>query len=223
MSDIGFRILPAAGAPDLDLIAQFRDIAVAHLSDSMQRMHSGQGILPLNRRARLAGAALTVRVPPGDNLMVHKALDLARPGEVIIVDAAGATTNAIIGELMSRYAIKRGVAGFVIDGAVRDSEVLSEGDFPVFARGVSHRGPFKSGPGEINVPVSIGGMVVCPGDIIVGDADGVVALGREDAPFILRAARAKAAKEQVQMEKIANGTNDRSWVDATLRSLGCAP
>jgi len=222
MSEIGFRILPAASAPDLGLIAQFRDVAVAHLSDSMQRMHSGQGILPLNRRCRLAGAALTVRVPPGDNLMVHKALDMARPGEVVVVDAAGGITNAIIGELMTRYAIKRGVAGFVIDGAVRDSEALAEGDFPIFARGVSHRGPFKAGPGEINVPVSIGGMVICPGDIVVGDADGVVAIHRDDAAAILKAGRAKALQEQAQMEKIASGTNDRSWVDATLRSLGCA-
>ena len=123
--------------------------------------------------------------------MVHKAIDLAAPGDVIVVDAGGDLDQAIIGEIMSSWAAKRGVAGFVIDGAIRDAAALSQGDFPVYARGVTHRGPYKDGPGEINVPVSIGGMVVQPGDIIIGDADGLLAIPQADAEASSPAPRAQ--------------------------------
>ena len=122
----------------------------------------------------MAGPALTVKTRPGDNLMLHKALDLAEPGDVIVVDAGGDLTNAIIGEIMSGYAASRGLGGIVINGAIRDAGALRRASFPVYAAGVTHRGPYKDGPGEINVPIAIDGMVIEPGDLIVGDEDGVL-------------------------------------------------
>lgn len=221
--NIGFRILPSPPPPPPGLVEALRGRATSHLSDCMGRVvGSGAGLRPMHAGGAMAGPALTVKVPPGDNLMVHKALDLARAGDVIVVDAGGETTNAIIGEIMSRLAAKRGLGGLVIDGAIRDVAAIAAGALPVYARGVSHRGPYKDGPGEINVPVSIGGMVVRPGDLVVGDADGLVVLAAQDAPAVLEAAIALAAREDVTMRGIDDGTVDRSWVDATLRQKGLA-
>src|SRR5690606_36251902 len=124
----------------------------------------------------LAGPALTVRTRPGDNLMLHKAIDIAEPGDVIVVDAGGDLTNSLMGELMLTYAKRRGVAGFVIYGAIRDADAFPQVNLPVFAAGVTHRGPYKDGPGEINVPIALEGMVVHPGDLVIGDRAGVLAV-----------------------------------------------
>ncbi len=140
---------------------------------------------------------------------------------MIVVDAGGALENAIVGELMCGWAEKRGVAGIVIDGAIRDSESLSEGDFPVYAAGVTHRGPWKDGPGEINVVVSVGGMVVHPGDLVAGDHDGIVAISPEDAERVITATEAHNRKEQATLVAIAAGTWDRKWVDEMLKARGC--
>ena len=172
-------------------------------------------------RSGMAGVALTVKARPGDNLMLHKAIDMAQPGDVIVMDAGGDTTNALFGEMMLAYAIKRGVAGLVLNGAIRDSDAMKEVNHPVFAVGVTHRGPFKDGPGEINVPIAIDGMVVHPGDIIIGDGDGVLCVPLDAADDILKKAQVKLAAETAQMQAIAEGKNDRSWVDTTLRTLGC--
>ena len=194
---------------------------MAHLSDCMNRLPGADGLDPMHRGDAMLGIALTVRVAPGDNLMVHKAIDIAQPGDVIVVDAGGDLSQAIIGEIMSTLAAKRGVAGMVINGAIRDSGALAVSRFPVYARGVTHRGPYKNGPGEINVPVSIGGMVVCPGDIMVGDEDGVVAVPVDIAPTVLKAAKAKAKEEDAVLKGIRKGKVDRSWVDKTLKERGC--
>ena len=169
---IGFRILPSPGRADPKLLQRLRALPVSNVSDNMQRSQ-GTNLEPMHRSGRMVGTAFTVRTRPGDNLMVHKAIDMAAPGDVIVVDAGGALENAIIGELMAGWAQKRGLAGFVIDGAIRDSEALAEGDFAVYAAGVTHCGPYKDGPGEINVVVTVGGMVVRPGDLVAGDHDGV--------------------------------------------------
>jgi RraA family protein len=221
MANIGFRILPAPKRAPASLIKQFHNVVVAHLSDCMNRLPGADGLNPMHRGDHMVGVALTVRVAPGDNLMVHKAIDIAQPGDVIVVDAGGDLSQAIIGEIMSTLAAKRGVAGMVIDGAIRDSGALAAARFPVYARGVTHRGPYKNGPGEINVPVSIGGMVVCPGDIMVGDEDGVVAVPVDIAPIVLKAAKAKAKEEDAVLKGIRKGKVDRSWVDATLKAKGC--
>ena len=222
MANIGFRILPAPKRPSAALLKQFKNVVVAHLSDSMNRLPGGDGLDPMHNGSHMVGVALTVRVCPGDNLMVHKAIDLAQPGDVIVVDAGGDLSQAIIGEIMSSLAARRGCAGMVIDGAIRDSGALAQSKFPVYARGVTHRGPYKNGPGEINVPVSIGGMVVNPGDIIVGDDDGMIALGQEIASIVLAAAKAKAKDEDAMLTNIRKGKKiDRSWVDNSLRAKGC--
>lgn len=221
MTNIGFRILPAPKRTPASLIKQFHNVVVAHLSDCMNRLPGADGLNPMHRGDHMVGVALTVRVAPGDNLMVHKAIDMAQPGDVIVVDAGGDLSQAIIGEIMTTLAAKRGVAGMVIDGAIRDSGAVAAARLPVYARGVTHRGPYKNGPGEINVPVSIGGMVVCPGDIMVGDEDGVVAVPVDIAPIVLKAAKAKAKEEDAVLKGIRKGKVDRSWVDATLKAKGC--
>ena len=213
----GSRIGPVPAAADPALIEALRTIPVACISDVMLRLvHGGATLRPIGEAA-LCGTAVTVRVPPGDNLMVHKALELARPGDVIVVDAAGDLTNAIIGERMVAVAMARGIAGIVIHGAVRDADHLRSCGFPVFAAGITHRGPYKNGPGEINFPIAINGMVVMPGDIVVGDADGLVCLPIADAPALTVAARKKADQEA----SVPPTEGDRAWIDETLRRIGC--
>jgi len=224
MDNIGFRILPMSNRPDKEIIKQFKSVVTPHISDNLNRIHAiSAGLRPYHREGKLVGTALTVKTRPGDNLMVHKAIDLAEPGDVIVVDAGGDLTNAIIGEIMMRIAEKKGISGFVIDGSIRDVAAFAANTFPVYARGVTHRGPYKDGPGEINVPVSVGGMLVHPGDIIVGDEDGLAVVPRELSHQILQLAREHAAKEEVIFRTIKDGTVDRSWVDQTLRQKGCDP
>jgi regulator of RNase E activity RraA len=153
--------------------------------------------------------------------MVHKALDIAEPGDIVVVDAGGDLTNAIIGELMVAHAQQRDLGGIVIYGAIRDSAELSAGSFPVFACGVTHRGPYKDGPGEVNVPISIGVMVINPGDLICGDPDGLLSVPINDVEPVFAAATKKHEAETKQMENIRVGNNDRAWVDAALQKQGC--
>ena len=188
---IGFAIHPRPAA-DASALALLRGIPTPILSDNMARMFAGGAALrPYHRGGAMIGPALTVRTRPGDNLMVHKAIDLAQPGDVIVVDAGGDLTNAIIGEIMTTLAQKRGVAGFVIDGAVRDVDAIAASDFPVYARGVTHRGPYKDGPGEINVPVAIDGMVIAPGDLVIGDEDGLLCIPYDEVETVYRDAKPK--------------------------------
>ena len=220
---IGFRVLNAQRKVAADWVARYRDIPVANVSDSMHRMTAGGSRLrPMHRQGVLAGPALTVKARPGDNLMLHYALDIAEPGDVIVVDAGGDLSNALIGEMMVAYAIKRGVAGIVINGAIRDAANIGAGDFPLFAAGVSHRGPYKDGPGEINVPIAIDGMVIEPGDLVIGDDDGLLCVPYDHVAEVYDRAAAKHAAEEKQMQQIAEGENDRSWVLAALKEKGCA-
>jgi RraA family protein len=217
------RILDISKRPSPQLIAEFARMVTPHLSDSMERLYAcGPQLRPMHKKGKLAGPAFTVKTAAGDNLLVHRALDSARPGDVIVVDAGGFLDIAIIGELMMSRARQRGIAGLVIWGAIRDSAEIGAGTFPVFASGVTHRGPYKNGPGEINVPIVIGGMVVNPGDIIVGDADGLVAVPQQIAEQVLASAQAILVKETAMMQQIQAGTVDRSWVAKTLKEKGYA-
>jgi RraA family protein len=219
---IGFRICARDRKVDAKWVDAFRSLPVANISDVMSRMTAGGAALrPYYTGGMMVGPAVTVKARPGDNLMVHKALDIAEPGDVVVVDAGGDLTNAIIGELMVAHAAQRGLGGIVINGAIRDSAELSAGAFPVFALGVTHRGPYKDGPGEVNVPISIGGMVINPGDLVCGDADGFLSVPMDDAETIFAAATKKHDAETKQMEAIRAGKNDRAWVDAALSKLGC--
>ncbi len=213
--------MPAQCSPEL--IERFRKLPVANVSDNMSRMFAGGPTLrPMHNGAVMAGPAFTVLTRPGDNLMVHKALDIAEPGDIVVVDAGGDLTNAIIGEIMTTYAELRKLGGIVINGAIRDSSALRASSFPVYAAGVTHRGPYKDGPGEINVPIAIGGMVIHPGDLVIGDGDGFLAVPIEGAEEIAKATEAKHAGEEKSLAGMRAGTApDRSWVDETLRRLGC--
>lgn len=218
----GFRILNRTQVASKELVDAFAKLPVANVSDSMSRMTAaGHTLRPMHASGNLAGVALTVKARPGDNLMLHKAIDIAVPGDVIVVDGGGDLTNALMGELMLAYAVKKGVAGFVLNAAIRDVDAFVETNLPTFAAGVSHRGPYKDGPGEINVPISIGGMVIHPGDIVIGDSDGVHCVPLADAEEVLKKTQAKSDAEINQMKAIAEGTNDRAWVDAALKRLGC--
>ena len=203
-----------------DLVEDLQQVVVSHLSDNLQRLQGVTGLQCIHRARKLVGTALTVKVRPGDNLLIYKALTLAQPGQVLVVDGAGDTTNALVGELIMLYAQQRGIVGFVIDGAVRDTAAFIEADFPCYARGVSHRGPYKQGPGAIGVPVSIGGQVIQSGDLVVGDEDGVVSFPVSDAPALIEAARKTAANEEAIKREIAIGRVEQSWLDKVLKPVG---
>lgn len=221
MTNIGFRILSRAERPPQSLLSAFAGIPAANIADNMNRMFClSAKIRPFNK-APLLGVAFTVKTRLGDNLMLHKAIDTAAPGDVIMVDAQGDTTYALMGELMITWAQSRGIAGFVIDGAIRDAGIIKQLSIPVYAAGVTPAGPYKDGPGEINTPVCCGGVTVKPGDIIVGDEDGVVVIDPQYAPEILEKTRKTMEKEASIMSDIKNGTWDRTWVDKELRDRGC--
>ncbi|MCM2472501.1 RraA family protein [Rhizobium sp. CG5] len=219
---LGFKVCKRQETVAKEWITKFADLPVANLSDVMSRMTAGGAPLrPFYTGGRMVGPAITVKARPGDNLMVHKALDIAEPGDIVVVDAGGDLTNAIIGELMVAHAEQRGLGGIVIFGAIRDSAEILAGSFPVFAAGVTHRGPYKDGPGEVNVPIAINGMVINPGDLVCGDPDGLLSVPAEFVEEVFVAASKKHAAETKQMENIKLGQNDRAWVDATLARLGC--
>ncbi|CAG9609102.1 RraA family protein [Pseudoneobacillus rhizosphaerae] len=218
MTNIGMRIYTKINRPSPDLISQFEGLPVPVIADNMNRMFCMDArIRPFNDK-KLLGSAFTIRTRPGDNLLVHKALDLAEPGDILVVDAQGDLTNAIIGELMALYAQKRNLGGLIIDGAVRDVDALRHLDIPIYAAGVNPRGPYKDGPGEINVPINCGGAVVNPGDILVGDQDGIVVINPADAEQLLIHSRNKLASEEETKKEIANLDWDRTWVDKALIS-----
>ena len=219
---IGFRVLKQQRKVAAEWVERYRSVPVANISDSMNRMTAGGASLkPMHRSGVLVGPALTVKARPGDNLMLHHALDIAQPGDVIVVDAGGDLSNALIGEMMVAYAIKKGVAGIVINGAIRDAASIGAGDFPVFAAGITHRGPYKDGPGEVNVPIALAGMVIEPGDLVIGDEDGLLCVPFDQVAEVYDRAHAKHAAEQQQLEQIALGENDRTWVLKSLTQKGC--
>lgn len=222
MKHIGCKIVRDFPRPDPALVERFRDLPVANIDDCMERTAAvDPAIKPLNS-AKLLGPAFTIKVPEGDNLMFHKAMDMAKPGDVIVIDAGGDDKRAIFGALMINYCKVRGIAGVIVDGSIRDAEELSEMDFPVYARGITPNGPYKNGPGEINTPIAFGGKVVCPGDIIVGDRDGIVVIKPEDAELLAEKAEGVLAMENGILKKILEeGSYVRNWVDEKLESIHC--
>jgi regulator of RNase E activity RraA len=208
------RKYPSAPSADPEIIATLKQIPVALLSDQLQRNRGSIGLQPYHHPAPLAGTAVTVRTRAGDNLAILRAFEIVRPGDVLVIDADGDVANALVGGIMTFYAASAGVAGMVLDGAIRDVAEIRERPFPVYARGVNHRGPYKDGPGAINVPVSVGGMAVCPGDIVVGDQDGLVVLSRDETPTVIEKALLQKQKEEETMQAIREGRWDRSFVNA---------
>jgi 4-hydroxy-4-methyl-2-oxoglutarate aldolase len=192
--------------PDAQMVKGFEGIPTGVVSDAMGRTGSMSAeIKPLWPRAKIVGPALTVRTFPADNLMIHKAVTLAKPGDVLVVNAGGYKDAAVFGDLLGFSCKAHGIAGIVIDGASRDAEGMAAIGFPVFARAVLPMGPLKDSPGAINIPVSCGGVAVRPGDVVVGDADGVVVVPQEFAGHVLSRAQAAAEKEQQLRERLAKG------------------
>ena len=222
MTNPGFRIKMNFPRPPRTLVEKFGAIPVANIGDIMNRLNCMEARIKRINSVPLLGCALTVKVRKGDNLLLHKAIDMAMPGDVIVLDAQGDTSYAITGELMIMWLRKRGVSGLIIDGCIRDVDyVRGIKDFPVYAIGVNPNGPLKEGGGEINFPITCGGVVVSPGDIVVGDADGVIVIDPEDAEDILKRAQQKQEIEVKAKKAIEALSWDRSWVDETLKAKGC--
>lgn len=199
------------------LLETLQAIPTSHLSDNMQRMSGIYGLQRFHKAKKLVGRALTVKVRPGDNLHIYLALTKAQPGDVLVIDGGGEVANALIGELIMLYGMERGVAGYVVDGAVRDVQAFYDKDVPCYARLANHRGPYKLGPGQVGVDVSIGGQVVKTGDYIVGDEDGLVVLPAQNTEELVRAALATAQREEAIKAEIANGLPYQKWMFDTLQ------
>ena len=208
--------------PSKALIERFREAPVANIDDSMDRMQAiDSSIKPIGNQGKLLGPAFTVKVAQGDNLFLHAAMDMVQPGDVVVIDAGGYEGRAIFGELMATYLKIRGAAGIVCDGAVRDrDEMAALEDFPIYARSATPDGPYKNGPGEIGTDVVVGGRTVHPGDIVVGDGDGVIFLDPATAEAVADATDKVIAMEAGIMDGILQGNYERPWVKAKLKALG---
>ena len=208
--------------PATALLSEFQGAPTGFVTDA----YNGKGcmdhrIKPLTPDMYLCGPAVTAYCPPGDILAVMATLDFVKKGDVIVVAGGGDNLAAKLGDLWLLWAARLGVAGIVCDGLVRDVKGLLAAGVPVFARGACPNGGFKTGPGEVNLPVSCGGIPVNPGDIVVGDRDGVVAVPLAHAEEVLALAKAQLGKETAILKSIAAGKADRRWVDETLRERGC--
>ena len=219
----GFRMRRHIGRPDPALVAGFREFETPMISDLMNRLYTMCTAIRnvTAPHLRILGPPCTVKVFPGDNLMVHKALDLAAPNDILVVDAGGSAMNAVLGDLVSTKARHRKITGFVVDGYVRDIPGIVALDFPVYARGVTPIGPLHRGPGEVNFPVQCGGIVVHPGDIIVGDENGVVVIPQDAAASLLERLRMRRETEANYVAAVARGEFSNAWVDALLTQGGC--
>ena len=202
-------------------IAALSGIPSSILSDSLGRNLVAKQILPIHKKLiSVCANAFTVEVRSGDNLMIHKALQMIKPGDALVIAGDGEIDRALFGEILMTIAKKRGAVAAIVDGAVRDIDAFDRESFPCWARGVSLRGPFKDGPGTINQPITIGGMEVHPGDIIVADIDGVIAIPRNLAQDAIRLGKEKQTQEENMISAILNGQYDDSWVDKTLKEKG---
>ncbi|WP_399888246.1 RraA family protein [Streptomyces sp. BBFR51] len=189
------------------------EVPAANVGDALERMTvMDGGIRLLTGRSALLGNALTVDVRSGDNLAVHRALDEARPGDVLVVNGHGDMTRALIGDLIGEIMVNAGVAGAVVDGAVRDVQALSEMGLAVYARAITPAGPFKDGPGAVGLPVAVGGVVVAPGDVLVGDFDGVVVVPRHRVREVVEAVDGIGEKEEALRQRILAARPDQAAV-----------
>jgi len=220
----GFRIRTEFERLNPDFVQRFADFCSTDISDLLNRLYAvDPSIVCLTGTLhRLCGPTCTVKVFPGDNLMVHKALDVARPGDIVAIDAHGSSSNAVLGDLISTKAKHRGIAGFVVDGFVRDIPDVLKSDLPVFARGSTPIGPLHRGPGEINYPICCGGVVVSPGDLIVADGAGIVVIPQEIAGELLGRLQAQRASMAAYLAGVKRGQFSNEWVDRILQEAGVA-
>lgn len=219
----GFRVKMNFNRLPVDLMSQFRAFPTPDISDLLNRLYAVDPQIRIltSDQHQVCGPACTVKVFPGDNLMVHKSLDVLEPGDVVIVDAGASDKNAVLGDLISTKAKHRGAQGFVIDGQIRDLPNVRELDLPVFARGTTPIGPLHRGPGEINFPICCGGVVVNPGDLIVGDAMGVVVIPQGIAEDLLQRLQSHATTNEAYFQSVKRGDFSNAWVDRLLTELEC--
>lgn len=220
---IGNRVYLKRKMPDTQLIERYAKLPAANVADCMGRifaLHSDIRLMSSPEK-KMCGVALTVKARPGDNLMLHQALNMAQEGDVVILANEGDRSQALMGEIMYKYlADYKKVAGIVIDGPIRDIDVIANEGCPIYATGTTPGGPFKEGPGEVNVPISIGGVPVLPGDIILGDPDGVIVIPRNDAEVLIEKAEANAEADHAKVLKASTGSANRDWVTKTLEAKG---
>ena len=220
----GFCIVPEIERPPRHLVEELGAFPAAVIGDGMGRRNiMNSAIKPLDKSFHLFGTAITVEVPGTDNLMIHTAIKLAQEGDVIVVNAHANTENGIYGELLNAVAQRKKLGGFIIDGAVRDCVEIIEGGFPVFSRSVGALGGSKEGPGQVNMPISCAGVAVNPGDVIVGDGDGVVVIPVNMIDAAIDGAKKKLAAEKKRMDSILNAPIDEiypTWLIPTLRAKG---
>ncbi len=219
----GFRVKVDIHRLPAELMREFAEFPTPDISDLLNRLYAVDPVIRVLTADRhtICGPALTVKVFPGDNLMVHKSLDVLEPGDVVVVDAGGSTLNAVLGDLISTKARHRGAAGFVVDGLIRDLPSIQELDFPVFARGTTPIGPLHRGPGEINFPICLGGVVVNPGDLIVGDSTGLVVVPQAIAEELLGRLKSHKASNASYFDSVKKGNFSNAWVDNILGDLQC--
>ena len=216
---VGKRIFLKRDLPDPEVVKGFSKIPASNTADCMERNCAMNPRVKLmsNPDHEMVGPAFTVHTRAGDNLAIYAALRYCQEGDVIVIDDEGDNTRSLIGEVMMSYLRdQKKIAGIVIDGPIRDIDNLQTWNLPIYARSTTPGGPYKEGPGELNVPVSCGNVSVNPGDIILGDSDGVICIPRKDAPDILPKAQEFHKKDNEKAIAFSRGEVDLSWVDETL-------
>ena len=221
---VGLRIYTKRGElPSKELIEKYKNIQAANVADCMGRscaMSSEIKLMSKPQKECMVGVALTVKARPGDNLFIHKALNMAVEGDVVIVANEGDRSHSLLGEIMAQYAKSKNIAGMIIDGPIRDVVPIYDMGLPMYATGSTPGGPYKEGPGEINVPISCGGVVICPGDLIIGDPDGVIVVPKKDAEALLVKAIAFSEQDDAKLLAAKEGRADRAKFDKEIIARG---
>jgi regulator of RNase E activity RraA len=216
----GFRVRAPWPRPSRELLDSFTNAASAQVADCMSRLGAmDAGIRPIWPSPRVIGPAITAWCHSGDNLMIHKAVSLAVPGDILVVNTQGNVVSAGFGELLATSAVKLGIAAVIVDGMVRDGEGLEALRLPVYARGLCPNGCNKDGPGEVGAVIACGGVAVRPGDILIADRDGVTVVPLDDASEVARLAAAQVERESKRMQEIERGVLVRPEIDEALRRL----
>jgi 4-hydroxy-4-methyl-2-oxoglutarate aldolase len=211
MKNVAVRSFPRA---KVDLIDAFGNIGVATIHEAQDRQgYLGPHLRPVNRGPHISGSALTVLAHPNDNWMIHVAIELALPGDILVVAMVSPCTDGAFGDLLGVACQARGIRGLVTDAGVRDIDALRDMNFPVWSRTVSAQGTVKETPGAVNVPISIGNTIINPGDIITADSDGVVCVPRNNAEAVLQASKERDAKEDGIRRALQNGESSMDLFD----------
>ena len=219
----GFRVRLDFERLDPEMIRQFTQFPTPDISDLLNRLYALDPEIHCLTGSHhyLCGTACTVKVFPGDNLMVHKVLDVAQPGDIVVVDTQGSVRNAVLGDIICAKAKHRQIAGFVIDGLIRDLPDVVPLDIPVFARGTTTLGPLHRGPGEVNYPIACGGVVINPGDVVVADAAGTVVVPRDFACELLTRLKSHQETNTAYVDAVRRGEFSNEWVDQLLQQADC--